>query len=252
MATPVSDDPIPLATGRDVDFVTGHQDDELLMMGWALTHHVLAGRRANLVLASDGSTSAALGMLRGETSSGWWGGKHYPAREGYALLTPADLSAARDLEYIGSGMECGLPLERIHLNVDTRGPGINVDQARALLLARREQAPDAGVYTHHWDDIDPTHAALGEALLELHTESPSDWPDVRWMVRPEQIGDITGALQYGVPGTYYDRAKVLLTKAARHYASWAPRQGRFGAGYHSVGLSLFSKLLTQPNYYVKP
>ncbi|MDQ0943263.1 PIG-L family deacetylase [Streptomyces sp. V1I1] len=251
MTTPAAD-PIPLATGRDVDFVTGHQDDELVMMGWAFVHHVLAGRRANLLLGTDGSTTSALRMVNGELASGWWGGFHYPEREGYERLTPQDMAEARDLEYLGSGAEVGLSTDRIHLNLEYRGPNIDEDQATALLLRRREQAPDAGVYTHHWLDIDPNHAALGTALKELHTQSPSDWSDVRWMVRPEQIGQIAGAQQYGVPGTYYDGAKVLLTKAARHYASWAPRQGRVAAGYHGVGLSLFSKLLTQPNYFVKP
>lgn len=251
MTTPVAN-PVPVATGRDVLFVSGHADDERLMKGWALAHHVLAGRTVHQELATDGSTTAALGMINGETASGWWGGYHYPEREGYELLTPQDIADARDLEYISSGHQFGIPPERIHLNKEYRGSTINVDEATALLLRRRETAPDAGIYTHHWDDIDDTHAALGEALLELHLNSPSDWWDVRWMVRPEQVGEIAGAMQYGIPGQYADAARLLMTKGARCYSAWAPRQGRYAVGYHSVGLSLFSKILERPNYFVKP
>lgn len=242
---------IPAATGRDVDFVSGHQDDEVVIKGKALAHHVYAGRPVNLILASDGSTTGALGMLNGETSSGWWGGYHHPDREGYGLLTPADIAEARDREYIGSGLQHGIPLDRIHLNLEHRGPTLNVDQALALFLRRREQAPDAGIYTHHWEDLDDTHKALGTALKELHDGSPEDWSDVRWMVRPEQIGDIAGAVPYGVPASYADRVKVLMTKAARCYAAWAPAEGRFAVGYHSVGLSLFPRI-HDTAYFVRP
>ena len=251
MTTPVAD-PIPVAIGRDVDFVSAHADDERLMKGWVIAHHVLAQRPVHLILATDGSTTSALGMLNGEAASGWWGGYHNPEREGYQPLTPQDISDARDREYISSGRQFGLPLERIHLNKEHRGPDLNVDQATALLLRRREQSPDAGVYTHHWDDIDDSHAALGEALLELHLASPLDWPDVRWMVRPEQVGTTAGATQYGIPGQYADDARLLMTRGTRCYAAWAPSQGRYAVGYHSVGLSLFAKIMERPNYFVKP
>lgn len=242
---------IPAATGRAVDFFTGHQDDEIVTLGKALAHHVYAEREANLILATDGSTTGARDVLNGQKASGWWGGTHDPEIEGYAELTPADIAAARDREYVGSGLQHGIPLERIHLNKEHRGPTLDVDQAMALIIRRREESPDAGIYTHHWDDIDDTHAALGTALKELHTRSPLDWADVRWMVRPEQVGEIPGAMPYGVPASYADKVRVLMTRAARCYAAWAPQQGRFAVGYHSVGLSLFPRI-HETSYFVKP
>lgn len=252
MTTAVADPyAIPASTGRGVDFFSGHQDDEVVIKGKALAHHVYAGRPVDLHLATTGETTAALRMLRGELSSGWWGGYHHPEREGYGLLTPQDIADARDREYIGSGLQHGIPLERIHLNKEYRGPTLDVDQAMNMLVRRREQAPDSGIYTHHWDDIDETHAALGTALKELHDKSPTDWSDVRWMVRPEQVGEIPGAVPYGVPASYADRVKALMTKAARCYAAWAPAEGRFAVGYHSVGLSLFPRI-HDTAYFVRP
>lgn len=252
MTTPVADPyAIPAATGRAVDFFTGHQDDETVILGKAFAHHVYAARKANLILATTGETTGALAMINGAKASGWWGGTHDPEIEGYKELPPADIAAARDLEYIGAGLQYGLPLERIHLNKEHRGPLINEDQAMALFLRRREEAPDAGIYTHHWDDIDDSHAALGTALKQLHDDSPTDWSDVRWMVRPEQIETTPGAMPYGVPASYADKVRVLMTRAARCYAAWAPQQGRFAVGYHSVGLSLFPKI-HDTAYFVRP
>lgn len=243
----------PYPTLRRVTLFVPHADDDVISMGWIASLHSSVGRRLKCVLGSTGATTTAIKPINGDTLNSWWGRMHDPKREGYARLTPADIALARDEEFQDSCAQLGALPEEIHLERELRVDSPDVDDATKILLKHRELDPDSGMYTMHWEDSDQTHRAFGEALLELRNASPSDWSDVRWIVRESQAGTIAGAQQYAVPGDKYASCKVMVQKAAQCYESWSPRQGRFAVGYHSVGHSLFPGVVAgNPNWIVRP
>lgn len=235
-------DPVPAApTGRPVIFYTPHQDDETLFMGQAIAHHALAGRDVHVVLASDGSTSRMRDALNGLEVNGWWGGSHYPAREFYSLLSQTDFGEARDRELVAACGQLGAQPGNVHLEVGTRGSSISVPEADALIRRYDDLYPDAGHYTMHWDDTDPTHSALGTALRQMALSEPGKFNDCRWMVRTDQIAS-SGSVPYALPSATAASIKQMARRAGWCYRSWAPQQGMFAIGYHSVGPSYFDEV----------
>lgn len=225
-------DPVPTPTGRPLYLYSPHQDDETLWSGQILAHHSLVGREVHIVLGTDGSTSAMRDALNGLTSNGWWGGYHYPEREGIpAPLSTTDFALARDREMLQAAKQLGVPEDRVHLRRDVRSSTITVAQAKGLILSNEAATPGAGHYTTHWTDPDPNHAALGTALRELVLDGLIG--DARWVVRRTQIGSVAGAVEYVVPSTYLAQAKHMAIAAARCYGAWAPPES-YAIGRHSV------------------
>lgn len=231
-------DPVPAPTGRRLYVYSAHQDDETLWSGQIIAHHALVGREVHIVLCTDGSTSATRDMLNGTTPSGWWGGYHYPAREGIpAPLSPQDFASARDREMTQAARELGVTPDRLHLRVAERTASISVTEARDLILANEALTPDAGHYATHWKDPDPNHAALGEALRQLATEGRVS--DARWVLRRSLIGTgIAGATEYAVPASWAALARQMTLDATRCYGAWAPGLGMYAIGEHSVHTDL--------------
>lgn len=234
-------DPVPLATGRPVIFYAPHQDDETLFMGQVIAHHALAGRDVHVVLGSDGSTSRIRNALNGLEGNAWWGGSHYPEREFYSTLSTADFAAARDRELVAACGQLGVQPGNIHLELGTRGPTIDVPGAEALIRRYDDLYPDAGHYSMWWGDGDPTHKALGTALRNLAVSEPGTFNDCRWMVRTDQIAS-SGSVPYALPATTAATIQRMARRAGWAYRSWAPQQGLFAIGYHSVGPSYFDEV----------
>ncbi|MEU4256256.1 PIG-L family deacetylase [Streptomyces fradiae] len=230
-------DPVPLtATGRPFVFYTAHQDDESLWAGQVIAHHALVGREVHIVLGSDGSTSAIRHALNGNEPNGWWGGYHYPQREGIpAPLSYSDFAAARDRELLRAAAQLGVPEGRVHLRVPERSSSVTVAEAERLILQYEALHPGAGHYTTHWTDPDPTHAALGQALRNLVVAGTIT--DGRWVVRRSQIGKVAGAVEYVVPSTYAAQARHMARSACRAYGAWAPPES-YAIGRHSVPVDL--------------
>lgn len=229
-------DPVPLtATGRALYFYTPHQDDETLWAGQILAHHALVARQVYIVLGSDGSTSAIRYAINGSEPNGWWGGYHYPAREGIpAPLSYEAFAAARDRELVQAAAQLGVPRERVHLRVDQRSSTITVTEAERLILQYEALHPGAGHYTTHWTDPDPTHATLGTALRNLKLAGRVS--DARWVVRRSQIGTVAGAVEYDA-GTYAATARQMAKAACRCYGAWHPPES-YAIGRHSVPADL--------------
>lgn len=225
-------DPVPPPTGRRLYLYPAHQDDETLWSGQIVAHHALVAREVHIVLGTDGSTSAIRNALNGTDSNGWWGGYHYPIREGIpAPLSPADFAAARDLEMLQAARQLGLDTGRVHLRTDTRTASLTVAEATELILSFEALAPGAGHYTTHWTDPDPNHAALGTALRNLALAGAVS--DARWVVRRSQIGSVAGAVEYVVPAAYVVQARHMAKAAARCYGAWFPPEA-YAVGRHSV------------------
>lgn len=246
MTAPI--DPVPAPTGRDVFFYSPHQDDESLWFGQGLAHHSLVGRRVHIVAGTDGSTSAVLAELNGSVANGWWGGFHYPVREGIPVLTAADFAAARDRELVQAARQLGVSPDRVHLRVDERSANITVEQARAMILGFEALTPGAGHYTMHWLDLDPNHANMGVALRQLALAGLVS--DARWIVRREQVGSITGAVPYPLPSEFAVAARHMAACAGRCYGAWAPPEA-YAIGLGSVGADDFAWASTASNVYVK-
>lgn len=255
---------VPVPTGRRVFFIAPHQDDETISMGQIIAHHALVGRRCSAVIGSMGETTTAIHSINGTVSNGWWGGKHDLALEGYEPLTQEHVGIARDLEFIQAAGALGVLPEEVRIPSAPRisssvTPADYVATATAVLLELKAIDPTAGFYTMHRLDIDPMHAAYGQALLNLYNADPVAWNDVRWVVRQAQAvsplsdPDHIVAEQYAVPGDKIAEAKLMVRHAARAYEAWAPRAARYAVGYHSVGLSLWPDVVAgNPNWIVRP
>lgn len=248
-------------SGRPIIFYAPHQDDFLLFGGRIGAHHALpeVNRRLIVVTGTDGSTTSVRRKLNGEISSAYWQGTHSPAGEGYSPLTEADIAAVRDREEVNADMVLGASRSDIHTQWSVphqggyaaRGANITVEVAESLIKHFEGLYPDAGHYTMWPGDQDPNHAALGQALLNLHEADPVKYGDVRWLVRPsEKVA--AGALTYSVPSDLDSTVDIKVRRACRAYDTWAPHEGMFAVGYHSVQ-SLFQAVVAgEPNYYLKP
>lgn len=242
-------DPVPAPTGRRLYLYTPHQDDETLWSGQIIAHHALVGREVHIVLGTDGSTSAMRDALNGTDPNGWWGGYHYPAREGIpAPLSPADFAAARDRELLQAAAQLGVPAARVHLRTETRTANLTVDQAKALILENEALTPGAGHYTTWWGDTDPNHAALGTALRQLALAGQVT--DARWVVRRSQTGSAPGATEYVVPAAYATTARFMAKNATRCYSAWCPPEA-YAIGYHSVHTDMDWAASGASNWIVK-
>lgn len=230
-------------TGRAVYFFTPHQDDEVLFMGQAIAHHVLAGREVHIVLMSNGSTSNVRAELNGTASDPtWWGGSHDPAHEGYAPLTQVQFGLARTVELLNAAAQLGVPEGRVHFGMDLPTSADLPDSVSAEYAGQvfsywmgQETAagrPAPGLYTMHWDDPHSDHAHCGDALRALRLGS-SLYADSRWMVKPEQATTLA-ADEYAVPLALRSEAGWMVKRAAWAYGAWSPPVS-FAIGMHSVG-----------------
>lgn len=251
MTSPI--DPVPAASAWPWIWFEPHQDDALLWAGQIAAHHGLVGRELHIVSASDGSASKVHGELNGEQASSWWPGSwHYPApgHEGYGPLTLSEFVAARDREMINAYAQLGVTQENIHLELDTRGMTLTVPQATALIRRYADQHPTAGLYTTHWTDPDPEHAALGTALRQLALAEPDKFKDCRWVIRRSQIGTVAGSTEYVVPPAYRAQALRMTKCAAKAFAAWSPPY-TYAIGPHSVSADFAAVEAGQANWIVR-
>ncbi len=228
-----------------VYFLDPHQDDGVLFMAQVAAHHVLAGREVHVVLMTNGSTSSALAEINGTaTDPTWWGTPdHDPAAEGYTPLTPAGFGLARTREWRQSWRHLGVPPERQQFGegwlAQSDGLPNNISVAYATGVIETLAAAEAaagrdkpGFYTMHWEDPQPDHAAVGTALRNLRLADPA-FSDARWLVKPEEAAD-AGAVPYTVPATMLTEVVRRQKHAAWAYGAWAPEQGAYAIGMHSV------------------
>ncbi|WP_171064742.1 PIG-L deacetylase family protein [Actinomadura soli] len=252
-------DPVPANPGgRPMVFYSPHQDDETLWMGQVIARHALAGREVHVVLCSNGASSGARAMLNGSTSSSWWGGYHYPPREGYGELSLEDFAAARTRELVAACAQLGVPAGRVHLGradapatttADLPGSvttawAADVLQSWAARFAA--EWPSVGHYTTWWGDDHSDHAALGNALRTLNAQAPA-FADARWLVKPAQR-TAAGAGAYGLPSGEAAMIGQMARRAGWCYRAWQPDAGCYAIGYHSV--SFTGPESGTPNYIV--
>lgn len=260
-------DPVPSdPPGAPVVFVTPHQDDEDLFMGQVIGHHAVAGREAHIVLGCNGALSNVIQKLNGTlVDANYWGGYHFPAREGYAPLSLQEFGLARTRELVASAAELGVPAGRVHLgradeplaSSDLLPDAISVDWAKEIFESWADHFgalgfPQVSFYTMWWGDNHADHAALGQALRELRLADPDRYRNARWLVKPEQAA-AAGASAYGLPADQAATIKAMAKHAGWCYRAWQPAAGAFAIGYHSVGTVYFPGVESGiPNHIVRP
>lgn len=232
-------------------------------MGQVIAHHALAGRQVHVVLCSSGETSAARDQINGLAPNGFWGGLHYPAREGYAPLTPDTFGLARTRELIAACAQLGVPAERVHI-----GP-VDQDSADGMLSAYLPDVigvdwctqvitswaahfadlghPQVGHYTMWHTDAQADHAALGRALKYLRVGNPARFGDARWLVKPEQVA-AAKASAYALPSAQSAQIRLMARRAGWCYRAWQPSAGAYAIGYHSVAAYFAAVESGGPNY----
>jgi LmbE family N-acetylglucosaminyl deacetylase len=259
-------DPIPAdPTGAPVVFYTPHQDDETLFMGQVIAHHASVGREVHVVLCSNGSPSQVLQELNGTIADNtWWGGTHYPAREGYQPLTAAEFGLARTEELIAACGQLGVPRERVHFGLadgsaptsDLLPDAVSRAWADEVILSWTEHfeaagTPAQGHFTTWWKDPHADHAALGQSLHAYRIADPVRWATGRWLVKPEQAVE-AAAQAYAVPAAVATQVTFLSKHAGLCYGAWCPPQS-YAIGYHSVGGNGYFAGVTRgdPNHIVR-
>ncbi len=218
-------------------FVCAHPDDELLAMGVAVAEHVAFGRDTHILWLTDGPGTAARAALNGDTISPWWGVRHDPVAEGYAFLSETDVAEARVREGVNAVNALASPgavtIHRAGLRAYPQA-----DAEAAIVAVADLIAPGAPVQlkTHSWlVDNHPDHLAAGNAVKHLAASQPGRFGAPRYYVlstywsdaRLSQVADT-----FDLPTDSTIAARVR--NACRAYGAWAPQQGMFAVGYHSV------------------
>ncbi len=236
-------------------FVCAHPDDELLAMGVAVAEHVAAGRDTHLLWLTDGATTSARDSLNGVTVSSWWGIRHDPAAEGYAPLSEADIAAARIREGTNAVRLLATPGAVTIHRVELDAAYTQADAEAAILAVADSIAPGTAVQlkTHsHLVDNHPAHLAAGNAVKHLAATTPARFGNPRYYVLSQYFSDPRLAQ---VADTFDLPTDAGITQrvrnAARAYGAWAPAQGLYAVGMHSVS-GLFDTLVANPRSLVHP
>lgn len=222
-------------------FVAAHPDDETLMSGVAIAEHVAAGLDVHILWLTRGTSSSVVNTLNGINTSTWWGVAHDPAAEGYSPLTAADLGAARIAEAttavrcLATGLPGSLTLHEAGLQDGAVTQTAAADAIRAVcdLIAPGTAVRLKG----HSQIVDnhPDHLAAGAAIEQLRAENPARFGDVRHYILPgywtdSRLSQVTESWDLPTDAGISARAR----NACRAYGAWAPEQGRYAVGYHSV------------------
>ncbi|WP_326564564.1 PIG-L deacetylase family protein [Micromonospora peucetia] len=238
--------------GRPVIFCVPHPDDETLGAGVSIAEHVAAGRDVRILLMTRGTGSGAIRKVNGTNWSPWWGVWHNPAVEGYQPLGEEEFGASRMRELMAAIGCLGVSAEHVYeasalLGEPVLDGSVTQDQARRAILALAATLDPAaghpGLWTPTWlVDDNPDHIAVGKASRQLGVEDPVWWGDRRYWVLPPywqdaRLGQIAGEF-WDTPNNAGTEVAIEIQRRARNaclaYKAWAPQQGMYAIGYHSV------------------
>lgn len=223
-------------------------------MSVAIIEHYLSGAEVHVLLATDGEATDATDILNGNQLSAWWGLPHSPADEHYAPLSPANTAAARvrelynALECMTSGAAGSLTLHRAEL---PDGKVTVEDAQLALLTLCNDIAPGGAVrikgHTYMPElETHPDHLAVGKALKNLTTYSPTRFSDRRHYIMP---GNWTNPNLSLIAHSWDNPTDANIAARARNagraYGAWAPAEGMYAIGMHSIN-SWFDIIMSNP------
>lgn len=232
---------------RVILYFSPHQDDELLTLGIDGCRMLQKGYEIHVILCSDGSKSGIRKKLADGKSC-----PHHPGIHEYDLDIPAFI-AARDLEFRESCAGLGYETGHVHISAIRAVDGeLSVQQGEAILRETLSRFPgDVSVRTispfggkkQHKD-----HTHLGQAAMNLYQKGLIK--DLRLFIEPYCLESCREAYpQLKLTTIRADGAvTAALKKAIAAYSLWAPREGRYAIGYHSV-TTVFKDFLAAPAAY---
>jgi LmbE family N-acetylglucosaminyl deacetylase len=235
-------------------FISPHFDDDSLALGPWLAQHTSLAQDVHVYWATDSSASGVRDNLNGVGVNNWWGRLHDPVAEGYAILTPADMSAARMVEArnaINAYTSGYSGPTTLHYGTRVDGT-LTIAQAQADILALCDSIAPGGPVRlktmSYTADDHPDHRACGQAVYNLRALYPARFSDVRFATNPVHWTD---SRLTGLPGlsTYTPPVgplRVALAHALLSYGAWNPLLKSFAVGYHSVYSDMFVPMMTTP------
>lgn len=217
-----------------------HQDDELTNLGPVICRAFSLGYQVHVVLCTDGGASSVRRMLCRGDGCRWHEGQH-----GYAL-SAAQFVAARDLEFTESCLALGVPAENIRIS-PLRGADGSLSRSQAVGIMQQAmegfspaQCCVAVIAPMEGNRQNPDHTAVGMAAKDLFRAGA--FAELRLMEEfIYLLQDLSGFSV--IEPTPEETEK--LKKAAACYRRWAPSQGRYAVGYHSVA-DEFDAFLERP------
>ena len=231
----------------EVFFFAPHQDDELTNLGIPLCRTLGEGASAHVVLCTDGGASGVKRMLINGGGCAWHPGEH-----NFTLDGPA-FTAARDREFYESCRALGVPEGNILIS-PLRGPdgGLTAENALAVMRDAMKDIPpqERAVVTLAplpQADQNRDHAAVGYAARTLFDAGECVILTLVWefiLLPPEpEMAELVHLVP--TPSQFEN-----IKKAAAAYRRWAPAEGRYAVGYHSVA-DEFDDFLRDPLCVIK-
>ena len=223
-------------------FYVPHADDETLSMGAAIIECLRAGNEVYLALLTDGAADETLACLNGSFQCPWHGCFHNPEEERFRdiPMSPKAFSRARREEFLAAARVMGIPDE--HISVYSFPDGrLTTNNVREIVHCYEEDKTLPFPKRHHTMtfkyDTHNDHISAGRALLELQNEgviAESTWYIKRsmWHTLPPDSGIKT----IKVISTMGQRILAEICKQV--YMSYAPTEGKYAIGYHSVPRSV--------------
>lgn len=237
-----------------------HPDDETIGMAGAMMADAREGRRNIVVFYTDGEASDVRLVLNGLIYCTIHGRYHDPEEEGYEPLDRAAFGRARLREAVAALALLGVAPDDV-LALGLPDGHVSVDAALAVVETLDKLYPDAAHRTTALSDPHPDHRNLARALYTFldakrRGTSSDDNPSEPSMQPPDAVPSSSGGQQlalqldvrfysvyvYGRPtvkrGYSFASHAVpdleLKDRALAEFAVWAPQEGRFAIGMHSV------------------
>ncbi|MBP5352910.1 MAG: PIG-L family deacetylase [Alphaproteobacteria bacterium] len=205
-----------------------HQDDELLTMGIDINTAAAKGEDVHVILCTDGRKSGVRQLLNNGQSC-----ELHRETHRYAL-SEAEFIRARDAEFIDSCRLLGVPPENIHIPAE-RGVDGQLDLVTAETIIRRyvgqygKKAIVNAIYFDNGEMQHKDHKTLGKAVYNLWQQGL--FHKVKFFKEPycKAADNISFVCRLALPETV-----PCVCSAAYNYGYWAPEEGRYAIGYHSV------------------
>jgi len=231
-------------------FVWAHPDDDTLGGGAAIAAEKASGKKVFVIMVTDGEATGVRDLLNGSGTSSWAGYTHNPTAEDYAPLTQDDIKAARRREF-ETAMRTLQVDEFIYLSlpdggVDTTSVQTAVENYAQTIVNQYGGQIDLKGHTYKTVAEDhPDHLAIGNALHNIAVDAPTWLRSSRYFILWELHGSsFIGLTVARVNAIGADAARVVM--AGRAYEAWAPVQGMFAVGGHSVP-EAFTALFSDPH-----
>ena len=222
-----------------------HQDDELLTMGIDICSATTKNADVHVILCTDGCKSQTRKVLQNGQACLLHNEPHIYE------LSEEDFTKARDAEFICSCLLLGVPRENIHIPPERAVDG-TLDVATAETIVQKylqHYGENSAVCTIHFNtgpQQHNDHKVLGQAVYNLWQKGLIC--EVKFFKEPYCSSD------NNISFTRRRASKKIAQRvlnAINNYGYWAPNEGRYAIGHHSVP-QLFNNLRRKMKiYYLK-